>query len=143
KTRWEKEVRKIAAGESFGCMVLTEPGAGSDLAAIRTTAELRDGKWYLNGEKIFITSGHGQYQFVLAKTEKEGGLQALSLFLVPRKIERDGRLVDNVRITKVEEKLGHHGSATCSLQYEDSVGELVGERGQGFQLMLMLMNSAR
>lgn len=143
KTRWEKEIREIAAGENFGCMVLTEPGAGSDLAAIRTTAVERDGRWYLNGEKIFITSGHGQYQFVLAKTEEEGGLKALSLFLVPRKIEKDGRLVDNVKITKVEEKLGHHGSATCSLLYEDSVGELVGRRGEGFQLMTVLMNAAR
>ncbi|WP_373048014.1 acyl-CoA dehydrogenase family protein [Vulgatibacter sp.] len=143
KTRWEREIAEIAAGENFGCMVLTEPGAGSDLAAIRTTAEERDGKWYLNGEKIFITSGHGQYQFVLAKTEKEGGLKGLSLFLVPRRIERDGKQVDNVVVTKVEEKLGHHGSATCSLQYEDSVGELVGKRGQGFELMLLLMNSAR
>jgi len=143
KTRWEKEIAEIAAGEAFGCMVLTEPGAGSDLAAIRTTAVERDGKWYLNGEKIFITSGHGQYQFVLAKTEKEGGLKALSLFLVRRKIERDGKLVDNVVVTKVEEKLGHHGSATCALQYEDSEGELVGKRGQGFELMLLLMNSAR
>lgn len=144
KTRWEKEIREIAAGEHFGCMVLTEPGAGSDLAAIRTTAELRDdGRWYLNGEKIFITSGHGQFQFVLAKTEPQDGLKALSLFLVPRKIERDGEMVTNVEVTKVEEKLGHHGSATCSLRYEDSVGELVGERGQGFSLMLLLMNSAR
>ena len=126
KTRWEKEIAEIAAGENFGCMVLTEPGAGSDLAAIRATAEERDGKWYLNGEKIFITSGHGQYQFVLAKTEPDGGLKSLSLFLVPRKVERDGKTVDNVVVTKVEEKLGHHGSATCSLQYEDSVGELVG-----------------
>ena len=143
KTRWEKEIAEIAAGEAFGCMVLTEPGAGSALAMIRTTAVERDGRWYLNGEKIFITSGHGQYQFVLAKTEKEGGLKGLSLFLVRRKVERDGKLVDNVVVTKVEEKLGHHGSATCSLQYEDSEGELVGKRGQGFELMLLLMNSAR
>lgn len=143
KTRWEQAIREIAAGENFGCMVLTEPGAGSDLSAIRTTAVERGGKWYLNGEKIFITSGHGQYQFVLAKTEQDGGLKALSLFLVRRRIERDGKLVDNVTVTKVEEKLGHHGSATCSLQYEDSEGELVGRRGQGFELMLLLMNSAR
>ncbi len=146
KTRWDDDIRKIAAGEAFGCMVLTEPGAGSDLSAIRTRAVEKDGKWIVNGEKIFITSGHGQYQFVLAKTEDESkvdGLKALSLFLVPRKLERDGKLVDNVKVTKVEEKLGHHGSATCALLYEDSVGELVGERGQGFELMLLLMNSAR
>ncbi|HLV60851.1 MAG TPA: acyl-CoA dehydrogenase family protein [Fredinandcohnia sp.] len=143
RTTYDDIIRSIAAGESFGCMVLTEPGAGSDLAAIRTKAEERDGKWYLNGEKIFITSGHGQHQLVLAKTEEGKGLDGLSLFYVPRKIERDGKLVDNVKITKLEEKLGHHASATCSLLYEDSEGRLIGERGQGFRLMLVLMNSAR
>lgn len=142
-TPYDEAIQEIAAGDAFGCMVLTEPGAGSDLAAIRTTAVERDGTWYLNGEKIFITSGHGQHQLVLAKTEEGKGLDGLSLFLVPRRIERDGALVDNVTVTKLEEKLGHNASATCSLLYEDSVGRLVGERGQGFRLMLVLMNSAR
>lgn len=148
KTRWDDEIRRIAAGEEFGCMVLTEPGAGSDLAALRARAIERDGKWRITGEKIFITSGHGQHQLVLARTEdpaKGGaeGLKGLSLFLVPRVIERGGEKIHNVRVTKLEEKLGHHGSATCSLQYEDSEGELIGERGQGFDYMLLLMNSAR
>lgn len=145
-TRWEKEIREIAAGDAFGCMVLTEPGAGSDLAAIRTKAVERDGKWYLTGEKIFITSGHGQHQLVLARSEDPDttpGLKGLSLFLVPRVIEVNGDRIHNVAVTKVEEKLGHHGSATCALQYDDSVGELIGERGQGFELMLFLMNAAR
>lgn len=142
--RWSDAIQEIATGENFGCMVMTEPGAGSDLAAIRGTAVEKNGKWLLNGEKIFITSGHGQYQFVLMRTEgRDSGLKGLSLFMVPRKIERDGKLVDNVKVTKIEEKLGHHASPTCSLQYEDSEGELVGKRGQGFQLMLLLMNSAR
>ncbi|MGC4115723.1 MAG: acyl-CoA dehydrogenase family protein [Myxococcales bacterium] len=147
KTRWDQAVRAIAAGDTFGCMVLTEPGAGSDLGAIETRAVERDGKWYLTGEKIFITSGHGQYQFVIAKSEevKKGGdgLKALSLFMVPRIVEKDGQKVENVKITKVEEKLGHHGSATVSLLFDDSVGELIGKRGQGFELMLNLMNFAR
>lgn len=143
RTKYDDIIREIAAGESFGCMVLTEPGAGSDLAAIRTKAEEREGKWFLNGEKIFITSGHGQHQLVLAKTEEGKGLEGLSLFLVPRRIERDGQLVDNVKITKLEEKLGHNASATCSLLYEDSEGQLIGKRGEGFRLMLVLMNSAR
>lgn len=142
-TPYDDAIREIAAGDAFGCMVLTEPGAGSDLAAIRTTATERDGTWYLNGEKIFITSGHGQHQLVLAKTGPGEGLKGLSLFLVPRKIERDGKLEDNVRVTKLEEKLGHNASATCSLLYDDSEGRLIGEQGQGFQLMLVLMNSAR
>lgn len=144
EVRWSRAIEEIAAGENFGCMVMTEPGAGSDLAAIRGTAVERDGKWLLNGEKIFITSGHGQYQFVLMRTEgRDSGLKGLSLFMVPRQLERDGKIIDNVKVTKVEEKLGHHASPTCSLQYEDSEGELVGKRGQGFELMLLLMNSAR
>ncbi len=150
KSRWDEAIREIAQGKNFGCMVLTEPDAGSDLGNIKTRAVLKDGQWRLSGEKIFITSGHGQYQIVLAKTEdqkadKDGmeGLKALSLFLVPRKIVRDGKTIDNVKVTKVEEKLGHHGSATVSLYYEDSVGELIGKRGQGFELMALLMNSAR
>jgi len=147
KTRWDDAIRKICAGEESGCMVMTEPGAGSDLAALRTRAVQKDGKWLLNGEKIFITNGQSQHQIVLAKTESdagpEGGLKALSLFWVPRFLERDGKRIENVKVTKVEEKMGQHGSPTCSLLYEDSEGELIGQRGQGFELMLFLMNSAR
>ena len=144
-TRFDSEIREIIAGKNWGCMVLTEPDCGSDLAAIRTTGTLRDGKWYLNGNKIFITSGHGEYEIVLARTEAAAaeGLKGLSLFFVRRHLVRDGKRVDNVRIDKVEEKLGHHGSATCSLVYEDSEAELIGTRGQGFELMLLMMNGAR
>jgi len=145
KTRYDEAISKIAAGEAFGCMVLTESDAGSDLAALRTRATLgRDGKWRVSGQKIFISSGHGQYQLVLAKTENTGnGLKDLSLFLVPRKIERDGKTIDNVVVERLEEKLGIHSSITCTLAYDESEGELVGKRGQGFELMLLLMNSAR
>jgi 3-(methylthio)propanoyl-CoA dehydrogenase len=150
RSRFDGPIREIVEGRNFGCMVLTEPGAGSDLAALKARAVQRDGRWYINGEKIFITSGHGEYQLVLAKTEEEkasadgmGGLKAISLFLVPRHLEKDGARVRNVQLTKVEEKLGHHGSATVALLYEDSQGELIGRRGEGFDYMLALMNSAR
>lgn len=143
--RFERPIREIASGEAGGCMVLTEPDAGSDLAAISTRAVERDGRWRLTGEKIFITAGHAEYQVVLARTEPPGveGLKALSLFLVPRFVERGGQRVRNVEIAKLEEKIGHHGSATVSLVYDDSEGELIGRRGEGFKLMLALMNSAR
>ncbi len=147
--RWENAIREIAAGNAWGAMVLTEPDAGSDLGRIRSKAVQRDGKWYLTGEKIFITSGHGQWHIVLAKTDIESGgkkldpLKELSLFLVPRIIERDGKQVRNFEVSKVEEKVGHHGSATCALIYEDSEAELIGKVGQGFELMLQLMNNAR
>jgi alkylation response protein AidB-like acyl-CoA dehydrogenase len=149
ETRWENAIREIAAGQSWGAMVLTEPGAGSDLGRIRAKAEKRDGKWYLTGEKIFITSGHGQWHIVLAKTDiddpkaKKDPLKQLSLFMVPQFLERDGETVRNFEVTKVEEKVGHHGSATCSLQYENSECELIGKEGEGFKLMLTLMNNAR
>lgn len=145
KTRFDDAIAEIAEGSAFGCMVLTEPDAGSDLSAIRTRARLGDdGKWRVSGQKIFITSGHGQYQLVLAKSEDSGnGLKDLSLFLVPRRIERDGKLVDNVEVERLEDKLGIHASVTATLAYDDSEAELIGERGQGFELMLMLMNNAR
>ncbi len=103
-----------------------------------------DGVWRVSGQKIFITSGHGQYQLVLAKTEdSKNGLKDLSLFLVPRIIERDGETIHNVQIERLEHKLGIHGSVTATLAYDDSEAELIGERGQGFELMLLLMNNAR
>lgn len=148
ETRFREVIEEICRGDAWGAMVLTEPGAGSDLGAIRTRAHQdADGVWRINGEKIFITSGHGQWQLVLARTsdprEGESGLDGLSLFLVPRVIERDGEKVQNVKVTKVEEKLGHSSSPTVSLLYEDSQAELVGKVGQGFELMLLLMNNAR
>lgn len=149
KTRFDDEIREICEGKAWGCMVLTEPDAGSDLGAMRTTAKLRDGKWYINGNKIFITSGHGQYHIVLARSEERtgsgamDGLKGLSLFLVRKDLVRDGKTIANVRVDKVEHKLGHNGSPTCSLVYEDSEAELIGKRGQGFELMLFMMNGAR
>jgi alkylation response protein AidB-like acyl-CoA dehydrogenase len=145
KTRFDEAIAEICEGNAFGCMVLTEPDAGSDLSAIRTKGVLgEDGIWRVTGQKIFITAGHGQYQLVLAKSENTGnGLKDLSLFLVPRKIERGGKLVNNVEIERLEEKLGINASVTATLAYDDSEGELIGERGQGFELMLMLMNNAR
>jgi len=143
ETPYDDVIREICAGNAWGCMVLTEPGAGSDLAQIRTRAvEQPDGTYILNGEKIFITSGHGQYQLVLARTEdpvQSPGLKGLSLMLCRQKI--NGKT--NVRIGKVEHKIGHQSSPTVSLVYEDSVGELIGRRGEGFEQMLLLMNFAR
>ena len=158
-SRFDDLVRDIIAGRAWGSMELTEPGAGSDLAAIRTIGKRGpDGRWRISGQKSFITSGHGKIHLVLAKTEESAlprtearneedsplaGLAALSLFLVPTQIERDGKLLDNVRLERVEEKLGHHASPTCALVYEDSEAELIGVPGQGFELMLIMMNGAR
>ncbi len=151
ETRWRTMIEEIAAGEAWGCMDITEPDAGSDMAALRAVGEQDDdGNWYVTGEKIFITSGHGKYHFVVARTEDgdaddpTGGLNALSMFLVPTYEEdAEGNRTRIVQLSRVEEKLGHHGSATCGLVFDKAPAELVGKRGEGFKYMLTLMNNAR
>jgi alkylation response protein AidB-like acyl-CoA dehydrogenase len=150
-TRWRKMIEEIAAGEAWGCMDITEPDAGSDMAALRAVGEQdADGNWYVTGEKIFITSGHGKYHFVIARTEEANpddpmsGLNGLSMFLVPAYEEdAEGNRTRIVQLSRVEEKLGHHGSATCGLVFDKAPAELVGQRGEGFKYMLTLMNNAR
>ena len=151
ETRWRKAIEEIAAGEAWGCMDITEPDAGSDMAALRAVGEQdADGNWYLTGEKIFITSGHGKYHFVIARTEEAdasdptGGLNGLSMFLVKAyDDDENGNRTRIVPLSRVEEKLGHHGSATCGLVFDKAPAELVGKRGEGFKYMLTLMNNAR
>jgi alkylation response protein AidB-like acyl-CoA dehydrogenase len=149
KTRWQKEIAEIVAGKAWGCMDITEPAAGSDMAALRARGEQdADGNWYVTGEKIFITSGHGKYHFVIARTEETGdgdfdGLKAMSLFLVPAYEDKDGQRIRHARVDRLEEKLGHHGSATAAIVFDRSPAQLVGKRGEGFKNMLFLMNNAR
>lgn len=136
-------VPRIARGEISGSMCLTEPGCGSDLGMISTSATpTEDGNYLLNGAKIFITNGGGGLGFVLAriKGDKEG-LAGISLFLCEQEIEGKDKL--NYIIAKNEEKMGMHGSFTTEVVYENSVATLVGEAGKGFKYMLHLMNEAR
>lgn len=152
ETRWADEIREIARGDAWGCMDITEPGAGSDMAKIKAVGEQdENGNWFVTGQKIFITSGHGKYHFVIARTEKAGdpndpfaGLKGLSMFLV-RAYEDDakGNRKRIVGLDRIEEKIGHHGSATAALNFERAPAELVGKRGEGFKYMLTLMNNAR
>jgi len=155
-TRFEKEIREIIKGKAWGCMDITEPDAGSDMAALRAVGEQDDaGRWFLTGQKIFITSGHGKYHFVIARTENKpsdqathddpmAGLGGLSMFLVKTYDDNaDGTKTWHSTFERIEEKLGHHGSVTATQSFDRTPAELVGERGEGFKYMLMLMNSAR
>ena len=149
-TRWGAEIGEIVEGEAWGSMDITEPGAGSDMAAMRTKGELdEDGNWFVTGSKIFITSGHAKYHFVIARTEPDeggdafAGLKGLSLFMVPTYTEEGGKRVQLASFDSLEEKLGHNGSATVAISYDRTPAQLVGERGDGFRLMLKLMNNAR
>ncbi len=142
--RFQKEIEEIAAGEAWGAMVITEPDAGSDMGALRARAEQdEEGRWFVSGEKVFITSGHGKYHLVVARSEPRTGLGGLSLFLVPAYEDGPEGRRRFVQIGRLEEKIGHHGSATCALVYDRSPARLVGERGEGFRMMLLLMNNAR
>jgi 3-(methylthio)propanoyl-CoA dehydrogenase len=150
-TRWPSEIAEVAAGQAWGSMDITEPGAGSDMAALQVGASEGPHGWTLTGEKIFVTSGHGKYHFVIARTEQaaapddaNGGLRGLSLFLVPvYRDEADGTRTRLAQINRVEQKLGKHGSATVALSFDQTPAQLIGKRGDGFRLMLEFMNHAR
>jgi hypothetical protein len=136
----------FASGEVMGAMDLTEPQAGSDLGAISTRADERDGRYFIEGDKIFITNGGCRVHLVLARDGEsydasKGTTRGLSLFIVPRTLLDDS---DNrVSVTRLEEKLGIHGSPTAAIHFDGSEGFLIGEKGQGFKAMLTLMNNAR
>ena len=129
---------RFSSGEITGSMALTEAEAGSDLQSVQLRATLgADGVWRLNGVKRFITNGCGQISLVLARSE-EGTTDArgLSMFAY----ERD----EHMKIRRLEDKLGIHGSPTCELQFTDAPARLVGERRRGLTTYVMsLMNGAR
>ena len=142
---------KMMSGEWGGTMCLTEPGAGSDVGAAKTTATPKgDGKYSIKGVKIFISSGDNDLyenlvHLVLARTPgAPEGTKGLSLFIVP-KIREDGSS-NNVKCTKIEEKMGIHGSATCELTFGgegECLGEMIGAEFEGMPNMFIMMNEAR
>lgn len=149
----ERYVKKLYDGTWGGTMCLTEPHAGSDVGASTTKAtRLGDGRYKIEGTKIFITGGDHDLteniiHLVLARTEDApAGTKGLSLFLVPRE-RLDGSGPNHVGLGGIEHKMGINGSATCVLNFGDGgdcIGELVGaEEQQGIRMMFQLMNSAR
>ena len=132
---------QLIAGDISGSMCLTEPGAGSDVGSVKTTATPQeDGTYLLNGSKLFITNGGGGIGFVLARIKgAPEGLNGISLFIAEQEI--DGK--PNYVIPKNEHKMGLHGSFTCEVLYENTKAKLIGKEHQGFRYMLHLMNEAR
>lgn len=147
---------RLISGEWSGTMNLTEPQAGSDVGALRTTATPRgDGTWSIKGTKIYITWGEHDLSgnvihLVLARTPgAPAGTRGISLFLVPKyHVNADGSLGarNDLRCAGLEHKLGIMASPTCVMSFGDNdqcIGELVGHENEGIKAMFTMMNSAR
>lgn len=127
----------FCSGEYTGAMALTEPDAGSDLQAVKLHAyQDENGQWYLKGMKRFITNGNGDILLVLARSEAgTKDARGLSMFVC---------YGDDVKVRRIENKLGIHGSPTCELQFNDVPAQLVGQRKFGLiKYVLDLMYRAR
>jgi alkylation response protein AidB-like acyl-CoA dehydrogenase len=149
-------LKKLYTGEWTGTMLLTEPEAGSDVGALTTTAvKNEDGTYSITGNKIFISSGEHDLAEniihpVLARIEgAPEGTKGISLFIVPKVwVNDDGSLGEpnDVVCTGVEEKMGIHGNATCSMSLGSKGkcrGLLLGEANKGMRSMFLMMNEAR
>ncbi|QRM28410.1 acyl-CoA dehydrogenase [Microvirga sp. VF16] len=144
-------LEKLVSGEWTATMNLTEPQAGSDLAAIRSRAEPSgDGTYRITGQKIFITYGEHDLtdnivHLVLARLpDAPAGTRGISLFLVPKFLPDGTR--NDVRCHSIEHKLGIHASPTCTMIFGDhggAIGWLVGEENRGLACMFTMMNNAR
>jgi 3-(methylthio)propanoyl-CoA dehydrogenase len=153
-------LHKLVSGEWCGTMNLTEPQAGSDVGALRTTAIRIDdgpnaGKYLISGQKIYITWGEHEVaenivHLLLARTpDAPAGSRGISLFIVPKyHVGEDGTLGarNDLRVVSLEHKLGIKASPTCVMSYGDEghcIGEIVGEENAGLRAMFTMMNDAR
>lgn len=129
---------KFSSGKCTGAMALTEPDAGSDLQKVMLQAyQDETGEWHLKGVKRFITNGCGDVLLVLARSEVgTKDARGLSLFVCYND--------ETVKVRRIEDKLGIHGSPTCELQFNDTPAQLIGRRKFGLIKYVMdLMSGAR
>lgn len=141
----QKYIPRLASGKISGSVAMTEPEAGSDVGALKTSAvDAGDGAWHITGRKQFITNGCGDIALVLTRTDPHSkGLDGLSMHLVPRFLEQDGKRVKNFEIGKPEHKMSLRGSPTIEQYFDHSIGFLIGEAGRGWEYILSFMNEAR
>jgi alkylation response protein AidB-like acyl-CoA dehydrogenase len=137
KRRW---LPRLASGAVLGAWGLTEPGSGSDAAALRTRAEAREGGWVLNGSKAFITNASvGGVAVVMARTEPERKARGISAFVVEKG-------TPGFSAGRPYRKLGLHASDTAELIFEEArvpADHLVGERGRGFVQAMQVLEGGR
>ena len=124
----------------LGCFGLTEPGAGSDVSGIQTTAERRGDEYVINGSKMFITNaGHASWMVVFASTDRSKGHRGLSAFVVP--MDTDG-----VTIEKHLDKMGQRSTDTSAVAFQDVVvpaANRLGEEGEGFKIAMQTLDFTR
>jgi acyl-CoA dehydrogenase len=130
---------RLSEAPLLASFCLTEPDAGSDVSAMKTTADRKGDKWVLNGSKCFITNGeYANWYTVYAKTDKDAGHRGISCFIVPRDA---GVVVD-----KHEDKMGQRASNTATISFNDveiPLDHLVGEENKGFKIAMMTLDRTR
>ncbi len=136
----ENFLKKFATGEWLGAFCLTEPGSGSDAAAMTTTAEQDGDEWVINGSKNWITNGKNCDAYMMVvKTDPESGHRGTTTFVVPKD-------TPGIEIGKPEEKMGIRATDTVSLTLQDvrvPAANIVGKPGDGFKIMLSALDSGR
>ncbi len=149
----EKYLPKIVEGKWSGTMCLTESQCGTDLGLLKTKAvKQKDGSYKISGQKIFITSGDHDLteniiHLVLARTpDAPSGTKGISLFLVPKLlVNEDGSTGsrNGVNTGSIEKKMGIKGSPTCVLNFDNSIGHMIGSENKGLNSMFTMMNLER
>ena len=136
----QKYLLSLATGEKLGAFGLTEPGAGTDSAMQKTTAEDKGDHWVLNGSKVFITNaGYADTFVIFAMTDKEKGNHGISAFIVEKGFP-------GFKVGAHEKKMGIRGSSTCELVFEDCIvpkENLLGELNKGFKIAMMTLDGGR
>ena len=135
----KKYMSMLTESPKLASFCLTEPGAGSDVSGMRTTAVRKGDKYVLNGSKCFITNGgYADFFTVYAKTDKDAGHRGISAFVV----EKD----DTVTVDKKEDKMGQRASNTATITFNDTevpAENLLGEENKGFKLAMMTLDRTR
>ena len=133
-------IPSLTAGKGIAAWALTEPGGGSDAAALKATAIERDGTYFLNGSKMFITNGYEAESIVVFATQDASkGYKGVSAFVVPRN-------APGLQVNPLHGKMGMRGSSTCELVFQDTpvpAENRLGEEEQGFRYAMEILDSSR